>query len=582
MLPPATLLPEPARIVRELHPEVQPVVGPAPRVTGQALLRELKGMKDVAAGPSGLGKKHLLFLCEKVGAADIFADAFRAIFGSCSWTDARPLCEFRLRLIPKPNGKWRPIAIQETLLVAFHRLILKQTPSLRKLPPWQLAFSPLAQVKAIARAEALKRDCHLLTVDVKNAFNSVPHPVLLFSLHRARVPAATVSYVESFLRARHAPDLPAVPAGVPQGDPLSMAMFCHALTWLVESFLAQYEVLAYADDMILASSPSVPASTVREDAHAALARVGLSVTIEKCASTQDGGISFMGTRIIRDSPYNLAECATRSLYESLRTLRAADVSRHDKIRLLSYCIVPSVNYGPLVDAYPGPQSYHEVDALVVAELGALLGIPDKLARALALTPRTAHGVGLVLPHHYHADMQRQAQLADTAPRCRTTRSSSSGTALLAGTRRRGPWECAATASSRCSGATTLCARQSMRCTSPVTLRSWRLCSRRPASRGTPPSRWTSSSGAVVRTETRQVPATRATSCLSRASGTRPGPHPQAPLVREVRRPLSAERDPRKSDFYPFKSLTRALFQPSMASSSLRSAYLPVGPPCYLT
>ncbi|ESU40182.1 Reverse transcriptase/endonuclease, partial [Giardia duodenalis] len=200
-------------------------------------------------------------------------------------------------------------------------------------------------------------------------------------------------------------------------------------TWPVESFLSHYVVLAYADDMILASSPSVPASTVREDAHAALARVGLSVTIEKCASTQDGGISFMGTRIIRDSPYNLAECATRSLYESLRTLRAADVSRHDKIRLLAYCIVPSVNYGPLVDAYPGPQSYQEVDALVVAELGMLLGIPDKLARALALTPRTAHGVGLVLPHHYHADMQRQAramqagtfrelrkaQLADTAP-----------------------------------------------------------------------------------------------------------------------------------------------------------------------
>ena len=69
--------------------------------------------------------------------------------------------------------------MQETLLVAFHRLILKQTPPLRRLPEWQLA-----QVRAIRRAEELKRDCHLLTVDVKNAFNSVPHPVLLFSLPR--------------------------------------------------------------------------------------------------------------------------------------------------------------------------------------------------------------------------------------------------------------------------------------------------------------------------------------------------------------------------------------------------------------
>ena len=419
---PHSHIPEPsgeerARVVRELHPlppqvllpEAQPMVGPAPRVTGQALLQELRAMKAVAAGPSGLGRQHLLFLCERGSAADLFADALRQLYVSRDWGKLWSLCEFRLKLIPKQGGRWRPIAVQETLLVAFHRLILKQTPSLRRLPDWQLAFAPLAQVKAIRRAEELKRDHHLLTVDVKNAFNSVPHPVLLFALHRARVPASTVSYVESFLLARHAADLPAVPAGVPQGDPLSMAMFCHSLTWPVESFLAQYKVLAYADDMILASSPSVPASTVREDARAALARVGLSVTVEKCASTQDGGVSFMGTRIIRDSPYNLAECATRSLYESLETLRAADISRHDKIRLLSYCIVPSVNYGPLVDAYPGPQSYREVDALVIAELGALLGIPGSLARSLALAPRAAHGVGLILPHHYHADMQMQAQ-----------------------------------------------------------------------------------------------------------------------------------------------------------------------------
>ena len=200
----AAPMPEPmgeerVRIGRELHPlppdislpTVPSVHGPAPKISGAGLARELKGMKDVAAGPSGLGKKHLLFLCEKARAADIFADA-------------RPLCEFRLRLIPKPNGKWRPIAVQETLLVAFHRLLLRQTPSLRRLPAWQLAFAQMAQVKAICRAEELKRDHHLHTVDIRNAFNTIPHPAILFALHRAGTPRLTVDYIASFLQARQA------------------------------------------------------------------------------------------------------------------------------------------------------------------------------------------------------------------------------------------------------------------------------------------------------------------------------------------------------------------------------------------
>lgn len=419
---PSARVPEPTgderrRVIRDLHPEppevalpeAQPVPGPAPRINGQAILRELKAMKAVATGPSGLGKQHLLYLCDRAGAADILASALGQLYTSGDWGKLKSLAEFRLKLLPKPGGKWRPIAVQETVLVAFHRLVLKQTPALRRLPEWQLAFSPLAQVKAIARAEALKREHHLLTVDVRNAFNSVPHPVILFSLCRARVPAATVSYIASFLAARHSADLPSVPAGVPQGDPLSMAMFCLSLIWPVESFLPQYKVLAYADDMILASEPSVPADKVRDDARAALARVGLSVVTAKCASTQDGGIAFMGTRVIRDAPFNLAERATRSLYDYLDALRTAGLRRHDSVRLLACCVVPSVNYGPLVDAYPGPQSYQEVDSLVAAELGALMGIPVPLALSLALAPRAAHGLGLVLPHRYHGDMQKQRQ-----------------------------------------------------------------------------------------------------------------------------------------------------------------------------
>ena len=141
------------------HSTFSPSAGEPPPAV---LLRELKAMKAVAAGPSGLGKTHLLHLSEHAGAADLFAAALSQLYATGDWAP--------LKLLPKPGGRWRPIAIQETLLVAFHRLVLKQTPGLRS--------------GSLPSPPSLRRDCHLLTVDVKNAFNSVPHPVLLFSLPR--------------------------------------------------------------------------------------------------------------------------------------------------------------------------------------------------------------------------------------------------------------------------------------------------------------------------------------------------------------------------------------------------------------
>ena len=417
---PAHRLPEPrgeerARIVGELHPAPLPVslppaphtLGPAPKVTARGLEKELRAMKAVAAGPSGLAKAHLLHLCEHAGAAEVFAAALAQLLASKDWAALGPLAEFRLKLLPKPGGRWRPIAVQETLLVAFHRLLLRQTPALRRLPPWQLAFEHLAQVKAIRRAEELKRTHHLHTVDVRNAFNSGPHPVILFALHRAGVPLGTVEYVASFLAARRAPDLPSVPAGVPQGDPLSMAMFCQCLVWPVEASLPQYKVIAYADDLVLAAAEGVPADRARADAQAALATVGLTVEPAKCTSTQAGAITFMGTKILKDAPFTLAQTAARRLHEHIAVLRGAELSRVDRLRLLSTCVVPAVNYGPMVDEYPGPSAYADVDAQVTAELAALLEIPEALARTLALTPRAGYGLGLVLPNQYYAEMQEQ-------------------------------------------------------------------------------------------------------------------------------------------------------------------------------
>lgn len=62
----------------------------------------------------------------------------------------------------------------------------------------------------------------------------------------------------------------------------------------------------------------------------------------------------MGTRVLKHSSFNLAQTSARRLHEHLAVLRASGLSLHDRLRLLSACVVPAVNYGPLVDDYPGP------------------------------------------------------------------------------------------------------------------------------------------------------------------------------------------------------------------------------------
>lgn len=417
---PASSVPEPegeerAKVIRDLHPLPLPVdlpdvphfQGTPPKITAKALVKEIQSMRNVATGPSGLGKAHLLHLCEDESFRETLANLLSSLYASRDWSVLKPLAGFRLRLIAKPNGKWRPIAIQETLLVVFHKLILKQTQPLRTLPGWQLAFDKLAQMKAIRKAEELKRSYHLTTIDVKNAFNSVPHSVISFSLHRARVPVSTVAYIESFLAARHSLDLPSVPCGVPQGDPLSMAIFCQSIVWPIETHLSQYKVIAYADDLVLVSEEGVHVDKVKEDARVALARIGLTVEPSKCTSTQMGSISFMGTKIVKDSPYSLAETSARKLQDYLKILRETDISLHNQLRLLALCIVPSVNYGPLVDEYPGPSPYAEVDSQIVKMISSLLGTSEALSLALALTPRGKYGLGMILPHHYYPEMQLQ-------------------------------------------------------------------------------------------------------------------------------------------------------------------------------
>ena len=103
----------------------------------------------------------------------------------------------------------------------------------------------------------------LLSLDISGAFDSVDHGRLLANLRALRVPIWTINWIRSFLSDRSTTlffddqesDEISVPAGVPQGSPLSPILFCLYTAGLYKALRAipGIATIAFVDDTNLIS-----------------------------------------------------------------------------------------------------------------------------------------------------------------------------------------------------------------------------------------------------------------------------------------------------------------------------------------
>ena len=128
--------PEGIRVAHELHPGPlegyeAPVLQPTEnmdlpaKITEEEVVRAVKSMGlSKSPGPSGLGPAHWRVLIQVQGVPEALAQAFNEILGAAQRRGYRALYEFRLVLIPKDEtgSKYRPIAISETIMMAFHKI----------------------------------------------------------------------------------------------------------------------------------------------------------------------------------------------------------------------------------------------------------------------------------------------------------------------------------------------------------------------------------------------------------------------------------------------------------------------------
>ncbi|ESU34667.1 Reverse transcriptase [Giardia duodenalis] len=127
--------------------------------------------------------------------------------------------EFRAILIPKESDGYRPIAIGETVTNIFHRILLKRLiRHANYLSCEQIAFKQNAYAVGVRRAHELisRPGMHAVSLDTKNAFNSLPRAEVVRALNEAGVPKVLIDYIRNFLDLRHSRDVKCEVCGVPR------------------------------------------------------------------------------------------------------------------------------------------------------------------------------------------------------------------------------------------------------------------------------------------------------------------------------------------------------------------------------
>lgn len=221
----------------------------------------------------------------------------------------------RTVLIPKSSSDlmdpayYRPISVSSVILRHFHKIIARRVAACDLLDVRQRAFiaadgcaENVAVLSAVLfDARTNRRQLHVITLDVRKAFDTVSHDAIRYVLCRHGMPQVMVEYLSTLYRTaavRLEVDgefsdeiLPG--RGVRQGDPLSPLLFNLIMNEILAEVPDQVgysmmghnvNALAFADDLVLIGATRDGAQRSLEKVMAAMSRFGLELAPTKCAA----------------------------------------------------------------------------------------------------------------------------------------------------------------------------------------------------------------------------------------------------------------------------------------------------------
>ena len=265
----------------------------------------------------------------------------------------------------------------------------------------------------MAYMEMQRDGTQAVSLDITNAFNSIPREEILRGLDQASVPLVLRNYIEAFLQMRHAAHLESVPCGVPQGDPLSMLLYCVGQNLFIKELKERYpRLIAYADDILIFHSDDSDATEIIAGATRLAKQYGLTINMDKCKSTQRGQeVVFLGAPVSCERT-SIATKAIARATEGLKLIMEAPITHHAKLTLTRINVVPMANYAPLVELDSPVEEYESFDKRVGEALGGMLGSdPSKWIEFLA-APKSNGGLGVHLPGVYHKQLRDAFETLD--------------------------------------------------------------------------------------------------------------------------------------------------------------------------
>lgn len=210
---------------------------------------------------------------------------------------------------PKSPGEFRPISITSVIQRQLHKILGNRLSRLCKTSGCQVAFKNVDGVAAniatlqtvIEHSRNNLEDLHIVSIDLKKAFDSVSHKAIIEMAVRKRLPVEFVEYlVELYSKAETQLQFEGetrdtkIGQGTFQGDPLSPVIFNLVIDVALESMDNKFgyclddgtraKCTAFADDVVILGSTKTGVQLNINTLANRLALVGLQVNPEKCMS----------------------------------------------------------------------------------------------------------------------------------------------------------------------------------------------------------------------------------------------------------------------------------------------------------
>lgn len=283
-----------------------------------------KGWTNSSPGPDGVTVGRVKG-CPSALLATLFnVVLYRRIAPSC-WRESRTV------LLPKEGNRadpsnWRPITIGPACQRLLHRILARRIGNRVSLDAQQRGFASmdgtLANVVLLDQfigSRRLQGKCYnVVSLDVRKAFDMVPHGCVIDALRSKGVEEPLVEYILDSLHARTRIRVGeeytgpiCFRRGVRQGDRLSPLLFNIAIdalvsrlnTWRPRGTVApglQVGCVAFADDLVLLSDTDVNMSMMLREVTAFLGQRGMALNAQKCVSVSAASVN--GKSVPRSKP----------------------------------------------------------------------------------------------------------------------------------------------------------------------------------------------------------------------------------------------------------------------------------------